>query len=231
MTRRSNARLAGWAFLLYIATGIISMILFGQASHGDGTASTLQSLAQHASLVRVTVLLTMLTFLYAVVLGVTLYALTRDQDRDLAMIAMCCRLTEGVLAAFGAVNTLRLLSVATASLTPDAPDMSTTQAFGALLLSQGSLGVPVTATCFAVASLIFSCLFLRARSIPVLLAWLGVVASVLLVVCLSLQIAGVLRGPILTYVWIPMAAFEVSFGIWLIVKGVNPSMPRVQSAD
>jgi len=32
-------------------------------------------------------------------LAVTLYALTREQDPDLALIALCCRAGEGVMAA------------------------------------------------------------------------------------------------------------------------------------
>jgi NADH:ubiquinone oxidoreductase subunit K len=57
--------------------------------------------------------------------------------------------------------------------------------------------------------------------IPVALAWLGVLASVLLVVALPLQLAGLLRGPVTQLMWIPMAAFEIPLGLWLIVKGVR----------
>ena len=64
MTRKTNARLAGFMFLFYIATGLTSMVLFGQASSGaEGTAATLASIAQHATTVRLTVVLTLLTFL------------------------------------------------------------------------------------------------------------------------------------------------------------------------
>jgi hypothetical protein len=52
------------------------------------------------------------------------------------------------------------------------------------------------------------------------LAWLGVLASVLLVVGLPLQIAGVLRGPITQVIYVPMLAFEVPLGLWLLIKGV-----------
>jgi hypothetical protein len=54
------------------------------------------------------------------------------------------------------------------------------------------------------------------------LAWLGVFASVLLVVCLPLQLAGFLHGLVTSLMWIPMAAFEVPLGIWLLIKGVAP---------
>jgi hypothetical protein len=65
--------------------------------------------------------------------------------------------------------------------------------------------------------------------VPVPLAWLGVIASILLVVILPLQLAGILRGPITEAVWLPMLAFEVPLGLWLIVKGVAMP-PRRQSA-
>lgn len=222
MTRTTNARLAGFMFLFYIAIGITSMVLFRQATGGtEGTAATLASLAQHATIVRLTALLALLMFFAAVVLGVTLYALTRDEDRDLAVLALCCRATEGVIGAVAAVSTLDLLSVATASTTA-APEAVAARAFG-VLLQQGDSGTVVAATCFAVGSTLFCYLFLRARSIPVPLARLGLVASLLLVAALTFQLVGFLHGPLTYYVWIPMAVFEVMLALWLLIKGVAGS--------
>ena len=61
---------------------------------------------------------------------------------------------------------------------------------------------------------------------PVALAWLGVLASLLLVVLLPLQIAGVLRGSITQLMYLPMLAFEVPLGVWLLVKGVAAQATR-----
>ena len=73
---------------------------------------------------------------------------------------------------------------------------------------------------FAVGSTLFCCLFLRARTIPAGLAWLGVVASVVLVVTLPAQLGGVLEGPAAAYAWMPMLLFEVAFAFWLMIRGV-----------
>jgi hypothetical protein len=209
-------------FLLYIATGLTTMVLFRRASGGaEGAAATLASLAEHASTVRLTAVLTLMTFSIAVTLAVALYALTREVDHDVAMLALCCRVGEGVLAAAGAVRTLSLLSVAAASVDATAPDQVAVQALGALLLDQGGIGVPVTATLFALGSTLYCWLFLRARSIPIWLAWLGVVASLLLVIELPLQLAGVVYGLVTYLVWIPMAVFELVFAVWLIGNGVR----------
>jgi hypothetical protein len=76
MTLRTNARVAGVTFLVYIAAGIASLALSGRT--------------------HVTDVLGVFTSLSALVLGVTLYALTRDVDHDLAMLALICRVVEGV---------------------------------------------------------------------------------------------------------------------------------------
>jgi hypothetical protein len=49
------------------------------------------------------------------------------------------------------------------------------------------------------------------------------------VVGLPLQLAGFLAGPVTQFMWLPMAAFEIPLGLWLLIKGV--AMPvRRQSA-
>jgi hypothetical protein len=215
MTRRTNARIAGLTFLLYIAVGITGMILFGKATAGEGMAAKLANIAQHATYVRITVLLTLLEAFSALVLAVTLYAITRDEDQDLAMLGMICRVAEGITGVFVA-RTLGLLSLATAS--GSNADTSTTHLLAAFLLQMGAWSPP--AIFFAVGSTLFSWLLLRGRMIPVALAWVGVVASVLLVVILPLQLVGFASGWITTFMWLPMLAFEVPLAVWLLVKGV-----------
>ena len=222
MTRTTNARLAGFTFLLYIVAGILSMVVSSRAMRGEGVAAQLASIAQHTTDLRVVVLLSLLMCFCAVVLGVTLYAITREQDPDLAMLALSCRVGEGVLAGAGIPKLLALLWLATAT-GPDAPDTAAAHTLGAFLL-RGN--VALVATFFAVGSLLFSWLLLRGRMIPMPLAWIGVVASVLLVVGLPLQLAGFLRGPIASLMWIPMAAFEVPLALWFLIKGVAAPAAR-----
>ena len=117
-------------------------------------------------------------------------------------------------------RSLGLLWVATTAGT-NAPDNQTAHVLGTLFTGQGGALGPVGALFFAVGSTIFSWLLLRGRMIPAVLAWLGVVVSVTWVIGLPLQLVGLLRGPIVTWVmFVPMAAFEVPFALWLLIKGV-----------
>jgi hypothetical protein len=76
MTITTNARVAGFTFWIYFAAGIGSMLLAGNAP--------------------ATSVLALVTSFCALLLGVTLYAITREQDQDLAMIALACRVIEAV---------------------------------------------------------------------------------------------------------------------------------------
>jgi hypothetical protein len=223
MTQTTNARIAGFTFLFYIAAGILSLVLFSQATGGQEIAAKLASIAQHALQLRLTIILGLLQAVCAIVLAVTLYAITRDQDSDLAMLALIFRVGEGLLNAVSTRDTLELLWIGT-SAGPKAPDAVTLQVLGKYLLD-GPDWI-MSAILFAMGSTVFSYLFLRGRTIPVPMAWLGVVASVLLAMGLPLQLAGFLRGPVTSYMWLPMAAFEVPLGFWLLVKGVKTPATR-----
>jgi hypothetical protein len=227
MTRRTNARIAGFTYLLYIALAFPAMVLLGKATSANGIAAKLAGIAQHESDVRLVVALSLPTCFAALVLAVTLYRITRDEDPDLAMLALTCRVGEGVLSAIYILATLGLLWLATSAGT-DAPDAASANALGAFLLKVQGWNMTIGATFFAVGSTLFSCLLLRGRMIPVALAWLGVVGSVLILVVLPAQLLGFPTGPIDLFMWLPIFAFEVTFALWLIIKGV--ATPRIRQS-
>jgi hypothetical protein len=163
--RTPYARIAGLTFLFYIAVGITSLALSDQTPATD--------------------VLSLFMSFSALVLGVTLYAITREQSPILAMFAMICRVAEAV----------------------------STSSEAAIF--------------FAVGSLLFSWLLLRGRMIPIALAWLGVFASILWIVGLPLQLVGVLPDSITWFIYLPMAAFEIPLGLWLLIKGVAMSAPNI----
>jgi hypothetical protein len=220
MTRTGNSRLAGTTFLLYIATGIGSMYMMSQVTAGaEGAAARFAAIAEHEMAHRLNVLLTLLQAACAVILGVTLYALTRDEDRELAMLGLCCRFTEGVIAVVSTVNGLALLRLATANRGGTGAAAISVQGLESLLKEADGATFLIGGTCFAIGSTLFCYLFLRARTIPGSLAWVGLIASVLLVIGLPLRILGL--GQVGMSIWLPMLVFEIWFAFWLIFKGVS----------
>ncbi|HJU66425.1 MAG TPA: DUF4386 domain-containing protein [Gemmatimonadaceae bacterium] len=221
MTRTTNARIAGITFLLYIAVGLTALTLYGRATDGEGVAAKLARIAEHAVEMRIAILLSFMTCFAALTLAVTLYAITRDEDHELAMLGMICRIAEGVLGGAFLVSSLGLLWLATARGT-NAPEVGAARTLATFFLRMEGWSPTISATFFAVGSSLFSWLLLRGRMVPVLLARLGVIASVLLVVLLPMQLAGFPGGMVFLLMWLPMLVFEVVLALWFLTKGVAP---------
>ena len=220
MTRTTNARIAGFTYLAYIAAGIAGMVLFNQATSAEGIAAKLAGIAHHTTGVGATIIFTLLTCFAALVLAVTLYRITREQDPDLAMLALTCRVGEGVFSGIFVLATLGLLWLGTGA-GKDAPNIESGHALAAFLFEVQGWDTLIGGTFFAAGSTLFCWLLLRGRMIPVALAWLGVIASVLLLVGIPLQLAKFLHGAVTQLMWIPMAVFELIVAFWLIIKGIK----------
>ena len=204
MSIPTNARIAGFAFLLYIAAGLSSI---------GGTPGPLFR-----------VVASFVMCFCAFTLAVTLFGITSAIDREIALMGMVCRVAEGI---GGIVFLSPSLAMQSVLAGPDAPNAATLDAMNSLLRRAAGVSFSVTGMLFAVGSTAFCWLLLRGRLLPAGLAWLGFLASVLLVAALPLQLGHVLAGRATMVIWIPMAAFEIPAGIWLIIKGVrtNPQSP------
>ncbi len=226
MTRATNARIAGFTYLFYAVIGICGDLLMRRAFGGVDDAATLARFAEYAIDVRIDILIKVLESFSALVLAVTLYGITRDEDHELAMMAMVCRVAEGVLGALSIPSYLGLVWLAKAGIGPGALDSSTINALRTYLLMPVP-SVPLGTIFFAVGSTIFSYLLLRGRMVPVSIAWMGVLASGLLVVLLPLQLAGVPTGPLTGYYqWLPALVSQTVLALWLLIKGVAATPTR-----
>ncbi|HKQ36956.1 MAG TPA: DUF4386 domain-containing protein [Verrucomicrobiae bacterium] len=221
MTARTNARLAGFTFLFYIILGIAGMVLFTAATGGQDTAATLASIASHRFAMGLSVVCGLLTILSALILGVTLYALTRDEDADLALLALTCRVVEGAANVFPVIAMVALIWIADTA-TSAASDPAAANGMAGLLIKVQNWSITVGATLFAIGSTIYSCLFLRARTIPRWLAQLGIISSILVGLVIPMDGVGLLKGLPVGLVWFPMLVFEVGLALRLLSKGTTP---------
>ena len=231
MTRSTNARLAGFGYLSYIVVGILNEVLMYQATSVDGIAAKLARIAEYSTDVRLAIILKLGECFSVFVLAVALYGITRDEDQELAMLALLCRVAEGVFIATLIPNSQGLLWLASVRTGVSAPDVAVTNALAAFVRAPGA---PVGAIFFAVGSTIFSYLLLRGRMIPAWLGWWGVLSSAVLIISAPLQIAGFLTGPLAGYqvvpvIGLPALVFAPVFALWLLIKGVATPSRREMS--
>lgn len=225
MTNTSHARVAGGVLLLYIVTGIAALAIVAPISGATAIADKLTLIAADPWRVRIAIVLAPLMSVYALVLGVTFRALTRDHDPDLAMLGFAFRSAEGVIGLTLTVATVTLLWLATAD-TAASLDPAARDAVGSLLVRVDRANPFLSAFAFSMGSLCFSVVFARARSIPTLMARLGVAASAILVVILPLQLAGLPVGGAIVAngAWLPMLVFELALALRLLAKGKDAVM-------
>jgi uncharacterized membrane protein len=215
MTTRTNSRIAGAAFLAYIAIGLTQMVIGRGTSSGATMAARLTSLAAHATQIRVNARLGLWTGFLSLILGVTLFAITRDIDAELALFGLVCRVVEGLIGVLSLLATRALVWLST-----NAGGEPSAESLAALVFGiRGSFPI-LGALFFAAGSTAFAILLWRGRLVPRALAWIGVLASVVLLPPLALQFVGGLHGPVTQWMWAPMAVFEIWFGLLLILKGV-----------
>ena len=131
-------------------------------------------------------------FLY-IIIGIAGLALVRPGSAGAAL----AQAGQSASALTLAVTLYLVTSPAGATLATLAMLCRIVEGVGGLIATELNVTWSVTlgASLFVAGSTLFSYLFLRGRMIPMALAWLGVVASGLLVVVLPLQLAGFFRDP------------------------------------
>jgi hypothetical protein len=214
---RYAPRVAGFAFLFLIMVVLASGVPWNAVRRTDGIADTLASISEHASSIRVGLLLSIVGAITTLVLAGMLYAILVAQDRNLAVLALACRAVEAGLYAVGMFDTLALLSMSNGSPN-DSPSVA---ALANLLMDARWMGTNIGAIFFAAGSTIYCYLLLTARSIPVPLAATGLVGSLIILVGVPLQTAFSVRTftGASALIWFPIGIFEISTGVWLLVKG------------
>ena len=214
MSSRIAARLAGALFLFVIVTVLVASALQGEA--GGDAAETLRAVSDRTLPYRASIVALLVATVASLALGATLYAVTRRQDENLAMLALVCRVAEAGPYVVQIVGALALLSL---SRSPGATELT----LAALAADAVSWGVNIGATLFAVSSAVFAYLLLRARAIPMFLSVTGLVASLILAVAVPVETAAgaTTAEGMSILLWLPMFVFEIGAGFWLVFKGAR----------
>jgi hypothetical protein len=193
---RYAPRVAGFAFLFLIAVDLSS-----------GAAG-----------MRVGLVLTAVAGITTLVLAAMLYAIVASEDRNLAVLALACRSVEAGLYAVAMLNTLARLS-----LRGSQHGTGTADGLADLLDKLRPLSGNLGAIFFAAGSTVYCYLLLKSRAIPVPLAAVGVVGSLLVLLGVPVQTAlgrSTFAGAA-ALISVPVAVFELGAGGWLLLKGTR----------
>ena len=221
-SQREAARLIGASYLVAMATAVFGFYVRGQMVVPGNATATALNIVNSTTLFRASIASDITTFVIDVLLIASLYVTLAPIKRTVALIATLWRLIETAVLLVVTLNgfaALRLLSDADYLHVMEPGQL---HALARLSLAAYASGYNVGFVFLGLGSTAFAYLWLRSGYIPKALALLGIGASLLLAVCNFIFIlfpdAARIVGPVYM---LPLGLFEVSMGVWLLLKGLR----------
>ena len=215
------ARIAGLAYVISIMLGIFSVnyVESNLIIPGNDTA-TVANIMANEQLFRVGIVSEIMMYVLVILLSWSLYVILKTVNKNLALLALICRVGEAIIGAgvvvLSGLIPLLLLNGETVFETEQLP------ALVGLFLDVRSAGLDIVLIFIGVGGSIFCYLFYKSNYVPKIWAVWGMFTylSMLIISLLSIILPN-FPETIKMVFFVPGGLFELLFGFWLILKGVN----------
>ncbi len=222
-TYRMNAVMAGAFYFFGTVMGIFSIAVAGESSAGDVSVN----LGATPSRLILGAFFIMLMGVLLSAMTVFLYPLFRKDSKELALGMVLFR---GALEGAGYIIAA-LLWVLLAALSKEfaGPDPASLHTIGNLVLEVGNKNGDLQTVFFIIGSVCLFTSFYRTRLIPRWLTFWGFIGAVPYGVYGLLSLFNIGSAG-LGFLQLPLFLQELAMGLWLVVKGFNPSAIATLSA-
>jgi Domain of unknown function (DUF4386) len=217
------ARIGGVLYLVIIAAGLFAEAVVRNRLVVPGdAAATASNIMEHAFMFRLGIAADLSTFVSAVPLAMILYVLLKPVNRNAALLMLTFNLVQDAIGGLNALNAYRPLQLLGGATYLEVFSRQQLEAMALLSLNTHSVGFGVAlvffgCSCVALGHLTFTSGFLP-KALGVLMAIVGACyLTNSLALLLSPRLASILFPSIL----VPAFIGELSFAVWLTVKGVN----------
>lgn len=220
---QSYARIGGVLYLLIIAAGLFAEAFVRNrlVVRGDA-AATASNITAHQLMFRLGIAADLTTFVCAVALTMILYVLLKPVNRNAALLMLMFNLVQDAVGGLNALNTYRPLQLLGGSDYLKVFSPQQLEAMALLSLNTHSVGFAIALMFFGFSCLALGYLTFTSGLLPKALGVLMAIAGACYLInssalILSPQLASILFPSIL----VPAFIGELSFAVWLTVKGVN----------
>ena len=216
---RKIAVITGVIFIMATVAGLVAAALTPALTDTD----YLIQFSAHTNQVAAGAFLYLVAAFTSAGIAIAMYPVTKGSNASLALGSVVFRALEAVFYIVGVVSLLSLLTLGQQFTTAGVADRTLLQAIGNLLVSIRDNAALVAVFAFCLGAFMYYYLFFQSRLIPRWLSGFGIVAIILMMAACVLAL---FSGNLITS-YIPLAApigvQEIVLGVWLIVKGFNPS--------
>lgn len=213
---RKVARLVGAFFLISNIVFILGAVLFLEPILGAPNYLSLVSTSR--SQVVLGVLLEIINAIAYLGIAVLMFPIFKSRFESLALGYFGFRVIEFVMQILGDLSPLALLSLSEAYVQTGASEASF-EASAALLLAERTWAFHMISITFGLGALLFYFMLYRSKLIPRFISVWGLLGATVVLANTLFEMFGLA----LPNLGVIMLLNEVFLGIWLIVKGFNPS--------
>ncbi len=219
---RKTAVVVGALFIIATIAGLIGAIFIGPILDDP---EYLVNTSAHENEVALGALLYLIMGVAIVGIAVMIFPILKNFNEGLALAYVGFRTLECVILIVVTMSLLSLLTLSQEYVGAEAPDATSFETQGAILLAQQEWSYVPTGIVFGLGCLMVYYLLYQSRLVPRPLSAWGFIGGTLMLVAAPLDAFGVISSldtsSILLH--LPIAVLEMVLAVWLIVKGFNPS--------
>jgi len=222
------ARLVGFSYVFALVPSIFAeFYVSGRLISGDAVA-TAQNIFAHERLFRLGVASNLLVFVTDVLLITSLYVVLERVNRRLALLAILFRLMETTILVVAVLNDFYMLRLLSGASYLSRLDSAAIASLARVSVGAHNSAYGVALILFGFGSTIFCYLWLKSGYIPRPLAAFGVIASIWIGLCsFSFVVFPELNRVIgVGYYGGPIFLFELTVGLWLLLRGIKDESPK-----
>jgi len=213
---KNTPRYLGAAFLFQAIAAVVWFILLGSLIVPGNITESMTNIANNALQMRASIVVTMFTAIGVAILGALLYIVLHKQNKIIALVALVLYLMEATILAASRIEAFSLLRISQESVIAGHP--AYLQTLGNLFYESADFGEQLHMLPFALGATLFYYLFFKSGYIPRVLALWGLIAASLALIAAPFALLGY-DVPLI--VFLPNLPFELTIGVWLLVKGIR----------
>ncbi len=215
------ARVAGFSYVAVILLGIFSVSFIDTSIIVAGDASsTVNNIVENELRFRISVAGEIVMYALVILLSLSLYVVLKSVNEHMALLALLWRLAEAIVGVSVAVvsGLIPLLLVEQSTVN----NRELLQTLVAVFLDIRNSGLDFVLLFVGIGGTIFCFLFLKSNYVPRILAIWGILTylSMLVLSISSLLLPNISETTKMVF-FVPGGLFEIIFGLWLLIKGLN----------
>jgi hypothetical protein len=216
-TYRTTARIVGVLFLAGMVIGIGGNVLVLSIL---GAPDPLSNVSANSMLVAVAASLWLMTVVGDAAHGVLMFPILKQHNERIAVGYLGFRIMDALFIAIMVLFILIQIPIGSEYLNAGASDASYLQALSTVFMQAQLDAYNIAMTTLGISGLILCYSFYKSKLVPRLLAVWGLVGYATILCGSVLEVLGF---DLLSIHAIPGGLWEMFIGVWLIVKGFNPS--------